>query len=155
PANPLGRIESGDGIVERCDVADVGPQSSVPYPLDDLTQLGTLGNENKIDRQAVRGTRLGRPGDGHQCSSVADHADRPLRDLAADDIEHQINSADVFEDVVLEVDEFLGAEVERLPTVGGASSADDIGAGLSCKLRHHRADCTGSTMHKHALPRLK
>ena len=33
----LGRVEGGDGIVEGRDVADVRPQSSVPYPLDDLT----------------------------------------------------------------------------------------------------------------------
>src|SRR5262252_2609497 len=43
PADPLGRVEGGDGIVEGRDVADVRPQSSVPHPLDDLTQLGTIG----------------------------------------------------------------------------------------------------------------
>jgi hypothetical protein len=37
----LGRIQGGDGFVEGRDVADVRPQSSVPHPLDDLTQLGT------------------------------------------------------------------------------------------------------------------
>src|SRR5262249_45810920 len=50
PADPLGRIESGDGMVEGRDVADVRPQSSVPHPLDDLTQLGAIGHENKVDR---------------------------------------------------------------------------------------------------------
>src|SRR5215470_2025123 len=50
PADPLGRIESGDGIVEGRDVADVRPQSSVPHPLDDLTQLGAIGHQNKVDR---------------------------------------------------------------------------------------------------------
>jgi len=40
PADPLGRIESGDGIVEGRDGANVRPQSSVTHPLDDLTQLG-------------------------------------------------------------------------------------------------------------------
>ena len=53
PADPLGRIEGRDGIVEGRDVADVGPQSSVPHPLDDLTQLGAIGHENKVDRQTV------------------------------------------------------------------------------------------------------
>src|SRR6266478_5385633 len=65
------------------------------------------------------------------------------RDVAADDIEHQIDSADVFEDVVLEVDELLRAEVERLLTVGSASGADDVGAELTCELRDHRPDCAG------------
>src|SRR5260370_14647791 len=69
PADPLGRIESGDGIVEGRDVADVRPQSSVPHPLDDLTQLGAIGHENTVDRQAVSRPRLGRSGDGHQRSS--------------------------------------------------------------------------------------
>src|SRR6266550_7342572 len=46
PVDPLGRIESGDGIVEGRDVADVRPQSSVTHPLDDLTQLGAIGHEN-------------------------------------------------------------------------------------------------------------
>ena len=52
PADPLGRIEGGDGIVERRDVADVRPQSSVTRPPDNLTQLGAIGHENKVDRQA-------------------------------------------------------------------------------------------------------
>ena len=55
PADPLGRIESGDGIVEGRDVADVRPQSSVPHPLDDLTQLGTIGLDNEVTRQAIDG----------------------------------------------------------------------------------------------------
>src|SRR5213078_4827119 len=73
----------------------------------------------------------------------------------ADDIVDQIDSADVFEDVMLKVDELLRAEVERLLTVGGASSADDVGASLSCELGYHRTDCAGRAVHEHALPRLK
>jgi hypothetical protein len=37
-------------------------------PPDDLTQLGTIGFDNEVDRQAVGRPRLGRPDDGHQCS---------------------------------------------------------------------------------------
>src|ERR1043166_8063252 len=66
PRAPLARVEGGDGIVEGRDVADVRPQSSVPHPLDDLTQLGAIGHENEVDRPAVGGPYLGRPGDGHQ-----------------------------------------------------------------------------------------
>src|SRR4051795_11684263 len=68
PLASLGRVEGGDGIVQSRDVADVRPQSSVPHPLHDLTQLDTIGLDNEIDRQAVGGPRLGRPNDGHQCS---------------------------------------------------------------------------------------
>src|SRR5207253_5188622 len=154
PLASLGPVEGGDGVVESRDVADVRPQSSVTHPLDDLTQLGAIGHKNKVDRQAG-GPRLGRPGDGHQRSSGSNQACGPLPDVAADDIEHQIDSADVFEDVVLEVDELLRAEVERLLTVGSASGADDVGAELTCELRHHRTDCAGRAVHEDALPRLK
>ena len=44
-------------------VADVGQQSSVPHSLDDLTQLGAIGLDNEVDRQAVGRPRLGRPDD--------------------------------------------------------------------------------------------
>ena len=50
PRASLGRVEGGDGIIECRDVANVGPQSSVPHPLDDLTQLGTIGLDNKVNR---------------------------------------------------------------------------------------------------------
>src|SRR3954447_23716989 len=45
PADPLGRVECRDGVVERREVPDVRPQSSVPHPLDDLPQLGTIGQD--------------------------------------------------------------------------------------------------------------
>src|SRR3954447_17783792 len=74
PGASLGRVEGGDGIVEGRDVADVRPQASVPHPLDDLTQLGTIGLDDEVDRQAVGGPRLGLPYDGHQGSSGPDQA---------------------------------------------------------------------------------
>src|SRR5262244_553414 len=74
PVDPLGLVEGGDGVIEGRDVADVRPQSSVPHPLDDLTQLGTIGLDNEVDRQAIGRPRLGRPDDGHQCSSGSNQA---------------------------------------------------------------------------------
>src|SRR6185295_11319490 len=77
PLASLGPVEGGDGVVEGRDVADVRPQSSVTHPLDDLTQLGAIGHENKVDRQAVGGPRLGRPGVVHQRSPASNQpADR-------------------------------------------------------------------------------
>ena len=35
PVASLGRVEGGDGILERCDVADVRPQPSITHPPDD------------------------------------------------------------------------------------------------------------------------
>lgn len=51
----LGRVKGGDGIVEGRDFTDVRPQSSVPYALDDLIQLATIGLDNEVNRQAVGG----------------------------------------------------------------------------------------------------
>src|SRR6266513_5510595 len=155
PLASLGPVEGGDGVVEARDVADVRPQPSIAHPLDDLTQLGAIGQDNKVDRQAVGGPRLGWSGDRHQCSSGSNQACGPHPDVAADDIENQIDSADFFKDVVLEVDELVCAEVERLLTVGSASGADDIGAELTCELHHHRTDRAGRAVHENALPRLK
>src|SRR5256714_6305445 len=152
PRAPLGRVEGGDGIVEGRDGPDVRPQSSVPHPLDDLIQLGTIGLDNEVDRKAINGPRLRRPDDGHQRSSGSNQARGPLPNVAADHIEHQIDAADVFQRAAVEVDKLLGAEVERLLTVGGASSADYVGAGQSCELRHHRPDCAGRAVRDHALP---
>src|SRR5262245_40737840 len=96
PLASLGPVEGGDGIVEGRDVADVRPQPSVPDPLDELTQLGAIGYDDEVDSQAARGPRLGRAGNAHQRSSGANHARRPLRDVAAEDIENQIDRADIF-----------------------------------------------------------
>jgi hypothetical protein len=109
---PLGRVEDADGFVEGRDPADVRPQPPVPHPLNDLTQLGTIGFDNEVDCQAIGGPRLGRPNDGHQRSSGANKASRPLADVAADDIEHQIDSADIFQRILVEVEEFVRAETQ-------------------------------------------
>src|SRR6476620_9853075 len=91
PLASLGPIEGGDGIVESRDVADIRPQSSVPYPLDELTQLGAIGYDDEVDSLAAGGPRLGRAGNGHQRPSGANQARRPLRDVTAEDIENQID----------------------------------------------------------------
>lgn len=96
PLDPLGRIEGSNGIVEGSDVADVRPQTSLPDPLDDLTQLGTISFDDKVNSQTASRPRLGRAGDGHKRSSGADKAHRPLRDVTAEDIENQIDPANIF-----------------------------------------------------------
>src|SRR5258707_12287643 len=114
--DPFGPVEGGNRIVEGRNVADVCPQPTNPDPLDELTQSGAIWYDDEVDSQAARGPRLGRAGDGHQRSSGANHASRPLRDVAAEDIENQIDFADVFQGVVIEVEELLCAEVaSRLP----------------------------------------
>src|SRR5258707_14989527 len=77
PRASLGRVEGGDGIVESRDGSDVRPQSSVPHPLDDLTQLGTIGLDDEVDRAAIGGPGLGRPPQGHHRSPPPRQAPRP------------------------------------------------------------------------------
>src|SRR6201987_4572662 len=153
--DPLGRVEGGNRIVEGRDVADVCPQPTIPDPLDELTQLGAIGFNDEVNSQAARGPRLGRAGDSHERSSSANHGRRPLRNVAAEDIENQIDLADVFQGVVIEVDELLCPEVESPLTGGTMPGADDVRAGLTCELAPHRTDYAGRTVHEDALPRVK
>src|SRR5215813_1026378 len=94
--DPLGRVEGGDGVIEGRDVADVRPHSPVTRPPDNLTQLGAIGYDDEVNREAVSGPCLGRAGDGHQRSPGSNQACGPLRDVPAEDIENQIDSADIF-----------------------------------------------------------
>lgn len=55
--------------------------------------------------------------DGHQRSSGSDQSCGTLLDVISDDIEHQIDCAEIFQGIVVEVDQFVCAEVERLLTV--------------------------------------
>src|SRR5262245_65581537 len=110
--DPLVPVEGCNGVIEGRDVADVRPHSSVTRPPDDLTQLGGIRYNDEVDSQTASGPRLGRAGDGHQRSSGANQACGPLRDVTAENIENQIDSADIFQRVVIEVDELLRAEVE-------------------------------------------
>src|SRR5262249_24087626 len=121
----------------------------------DLTQLGAIGYDDEVNSQTASGPRLGRAGDGHQRSSGANHTRRPLRDVAAEDIENQIDFADVFQGIVIEVDELLRAEVESRLTATSAPGADDVRAGLTCELGRHRTDYAGRTVHEDALTRTK
>src|ERR1700732_579446 len=153
--DPLGRVEGGNRIVEGRHVADVCPRPPNPDPLDELTQLGAIGYDDEVDSQATRGPRLGRPSDGYQRSSGAYQARRPLPDVATEDIENQIDLADVFQGVVIEVDELLCAKVESRLTAASAPGADDVRAGLTCELARHRTDYAGRTVHEDSLPRVK
>src|SRR5579862_861398 len=130
--DPLGRVEGRDSIVEGRDGANVRPQSFVPHSLNHLAELGPVGLDDEVDGRAIRGPRLGRPDDGHECSSRPDQARGALPDVTAYDVEHHVDAADVLKRVALEVDELLRAEVESRPPVGRASGADDVRAGLSC-----------------------
>src|SRR5260370_4905289 len=114
--DPLGPVEGSDGIVEGSHVADVCPQTTIPDPLGNLTQLGAIGYDDEVDSQAVSGPRLGRAANGHQRSSGANQPRRPLRDVAAEDIENEIDPADLAPAVATEADALPRAEVDPPPT---------------------------------------
>src|SRR5215470_13027488 len=154
-SRPLGPIEGGNGMVGGNHVADVCPQPTIPEALDELTQLSAIGYDDEVDSPATSGARLDRAGDGHQRSSDANHARRTLCNVAAKDIENQIDFADIFQGVVVEVDELLCSEVESRLTGAGVPRPDDVRAGLTCELARHRTDYAGRTVHEDALPRLK
>src|SRR3954452_14631234 len=88
---PLGGVEGCNGFVEGCGGSDVGAQPSVPHPLRDLTQLGAIGLDDEIHCQAVSRAGLDGADDGHQRSSSLDQGRGALLDVAADDIEDQID----------------------------------------------------------------
>src|SRR2546430_16112248 len=96
PGAASGRVEGADGIVEGGDGADVRAQPSVPHSLNDLAQLGAIGFDDEVDRQAVGGPRLDRSDDGHERSSGSNQARGPLPDVAAAGIEHEIYSSAAF-----------------------------------------------------------
>src|SRR3954447_604503 len=135
--DPLDRVEGRDGVSEGCDLADVRPHSPVTRPPDNLTQLGAIGYDDEVNREAVSGPSLGRAGDRHQRSSGSNQARGPHRDVASEDIENQIDPADIFQGVVIEVDELLCTEVESRLTAGSAPGADNVRAGLTCELARH------------------
>jgi hypothetical protein len=89
--------------------------------------LGRIGLDNEIDGAPVGGAKVRRSDDGYERSSGSDERGRPFLYVAADDIEHQVNAANVFQQIAAEIDEFMGAEVEGLlaSALGRKRSSDD------------------------------
>src|SRR5690242_19564047 len=92
PRASVGQVEGGDGTVEGGDGADIRAQPSVPHSLNDFAELGAIGFDDEVDRHAVGGPRLDRPDYGHERSSGSHQARGPLPDVAADEIEHDVDS---------------------------------------------------------------
>ncbi len=127
---PLGRVERGDGVVEDRDGSDVGAKAPVPHPVNDLHQLTRNGLDDEVDREAVDRASLGRPDHRHQRPARSDDARRAPLDVTADDIEDQVDPADVFEILVVEVEELVRAELKRRLAVRRPAGTDDVGAEL-------------------------
>ena len=76
-------------------------------------------------------------------------------DVAADDVEDQVDPADVVEILVVEVEELVRAEVERRLAVRRPAGTDDVGAELPGELGHHGSDRAGGAVREDGLPRPK
>jgi hypothetical protein len=109
--------------------------------------LGAIGFHDEVNSPAASGPSLGRAGDGHQGSSGANHARRPLPHFAADDIENQIDFADAFQGVVIEVEELLFVKVESRLTGASAPRADDGSDALCCAGMRSSSDSWGHFFH--------
>src|SRR5262249_8364840 len=140
PLYPLGSVEGGNRIVEGRHVADVCPQPTIADPLDELTQSVAIGHDDEVDSQAVSRPRLSQACNGHQRSPGANHARRTFRDVAAEDIENEMDPGETFQSVVIEIDELLCAEVESHLTVRSVPGTDHVCASLTCELDRHRTD---------------
>ena len=125
------------------------------HSLRDLCQLRAIRLDDEVHRPAICRVGLDRADHGHQRSPDLGQGRGPLLDLATDDVEDQVDLTDVLQRVVVEVDELLRPVVEGLLSVGSASGADDVGAGLGCQLGHHRPHCAGGAVGEDALPALE
>src|ERR1700739_1069809 len=107
-----GPVEGGDRIVEGSHNADLCPQSAGPDMLDEFSQLSTVGFDAEVSRPTLTWPRIWRLGGGSQGSPGSNHGRRTLRDVAAEDIKNEIHFADVFQGVIVEIDELLCSEFE-------------------------------------------
>lgn len=117
---PPSREERFHGVVESGHVADVRPEPALSHPPGDLGQLSGVGLDHEVD------SLFECPGDAHQGAPGADQLGGSLLDVATDDIEDQVDPADVLEGVMLEIDELVGTEIKRLLAVGRPSGTDHV-----------------------------
>lgn len=75
------------------------------------------------DRPSVLRLDRGRFGDGDQRAASAYERGRAPEDVAADHVEHHIDLAGGLQRVGLQVQELVGANVERALSVGGSAGA--------------------------------
>src|SRR5258707_7087341 len=79
---PFDPVEGRDGIVEGSYGTDVCPQPTVPGPLDDFTQLSSIGFDDEIDCLSIISSCFGWFGNSYHGYSNANHAHRTLRAVA-------------------------------------------------------------------------
>src|SRR5205823_13332319 len=118
----------------------------------DLHQLPRNRLDERVDAQPVDGGSLDGSDPRPQRPARPDDARRAPLDITADDIEDQVDPADVVEILVVEVEELVRAEVERGLAVRRPPGTDDVGAELPGELSHHGSDRAGGAVREDALP---
>jgi hypothetical protein len=63
--------------------------------------LSAISLDHEIKRSTLGGPNLRRPGDRHQRAPTPNQGGGPLPDVAANDIEHQIDATDIGQRVVI------------------------------------------------------
>ena len=109
--DPAGRIEGRNGGVEGRCIPDVRPQTSLAQPLDDPTQLDGICFDNKVDCRSVSRPGSGRTCDGHQRSSRPNQACGLIGNIPTENIENQIDSAEVLQLFLLKIEELAPLEI--------------------------------------------
>src|SRR5690606_36605722 len=99
------------GVVEGSYRADGGAQAAVADAVGQLGQLGAVSLDDEVGRQGVGGAGLGWAGDGHEDAAGSNQCGGALRDVAAEDVEDEVDLANVLQGGAVEVDELLGAGV--------------------------------------------
>src|SRR5215467_14632599 len=126
---------------ERVDRADLGSQLALVNEASDIPQFGTAGVAHEEDDADVISISFYRRHDGHQGSAGLHDRWRTCEYVSADGVVDQVSLPDgSLPAVLLDIDEFVGAEVEHALTSVGPAGSDDAGACPIGQLHRHRAD---------------
>ena len=104
----------------------------------------------KIGAAVIRLDRR-RAVDRHERAAGSDQGGRAIADLATEDVEHEINLADVLEAVVFQIDEAIDADLSSCCSLRRAAGADHVRAGRPRELDGQRADTARRAVDEHGL----
>lgn len=103
-----GPVQVGEGIIEGQGGADVRPHSTVPHPLTISVGWARSDSTTNSTAKPLAGRASAGPAMVTKCLRC-DSGLQSASGVASEDVENQIGRADVFQGVVLEVNELLCA----------------------------------------------
>ncbi|ABK72455.1 hypothetical protein MSMEG_4444 [Mycolicibacterium smegmatis MC2 155] len=146
-------VEGAGRVGERHHAPDDGLEPSRPYPSGEVGETCAVRFDEEVQCPSVARLGLGWLGEGDQRSSGAYERDRTFHDLSADHVEHHVDLPGVFELVIVQVEESVGAQLESPIPIGGPPGADDPRPHLTSELHRNGADTTCRTVDQHGLSR--